>query len=54
MLQPAARVFPVRIAVRPVDDSAFAVPFVLAIKIDPVAVCEAGDARGDIDVVRNQ
>ena len=39
---------------RPVDDSPFRVPFVLAFEGDGIAGAQVLDARGDVNVVRDQ
>ena len=54
MFEPSTDVPCVRIAVRPMDDAAFIVPFVFPVKIDAVSRFEIGNARRQIDVVRNQ
>jgi len=43
-----------RIVVRPMDDSTFRVPDVLAVKADTVANLESVDSRSDIDVVGDE
>ena len=43
-----------RITVRPMDDPAFFVPDILAVKADAVACLKSVDSRGDVDVVCNQ
>lgn len=40
-----------RVMVRPMEDPAFLVPDILAIKADAVAFLESVDSRGDVDVV---
>jgi hypothetical protein len=40
-----------RVMVRPMDDSAFLVPDILAVKADAVAYLKSVDSRGDVDVV---
>ena len=54
VFQPTAGVFAAGVAVRPVDDATFVVPFVLAGKINPVIFRKRRNARGNIDVVGNQ
>ena len=43
-----------RVVVRPMDDSAFFVPDILAAKANTVAYLKRVDARRDVDVVRYQ
>ena len=40
-----------RVMVRPMDDAAFFVPDILAVKADAVAYPKSSDSRGDVDVV---
>lgn len=40
-----------RVMVRPMDDPAFLVPDILAVKADAVAFLDAFDSRGDVNVV---
>jgi len=42
------------VMVRPMDDAAFCVPDILAVKADAVAYLESVDSRSDVDVVRHQ
>ncbi len=43
-----------RVMVRPMDDPAFFVPDILAVKADAVAYLKSVDSRGDVDVVCHQ
>ena len=54
MLDPAGHVAALRIAMRPVDDAAALVPFVLAIELDRVAGLDRSNTIGQIDVVGHQ
>lgn len=42
------------VMVRPVDDAAFFIPDILAVKADAVAYVKSVDSRGDVDVVCHQ
>ena len=42
------------VMVRPMDDAAFFIPDILAIKKNPVADLQSGNARREVDVVCNQ
>ena len=39
---------------RPVDEAAFRIPYVLAVETDGVAWLESHNARGDVDVVDDE
>jgi hypothetical protein len=54
MLDPAALVDALRVAMRPVDDAAPFVPFVLTIELDRVPGLDRCNTIGQIDVVRHQ
>lgn len=51
---PACGVMALRIAVRPVNNAPFRVPFILAIKIDRIPRAQRIDAPRQIDVVRHE
>ena len=51
---PACDVPALWIMVRPMDDPAFRVPHILAVKPNAVAYLESVDSRGDVDVVCNE
>lgn len=54
VLDPAANVFSPGVMMCPVDDTAFRIPFVLPVKIDPVTCLQVLDSRRQIDVVADQ
>jgi len=54
VLEPAADMTTVRIVMRPVDDAALIVPLVFAEEFDAVPGREAGNARREIDIVRDE
>ena len=54
MLQPTAHMSTARVMMRPMDDAAFMVPFVFTIKLHSVTALEIGNARREIDIVRDQ
>jgi len=54
MFDPAIHMAALRIAMRPMDDAASLIPFVLAIELDGVAGLDRSNTIGQIDVVRHQ
>lgn len=53
-LQPAVGMTPAGVAVRPVDDAAARVRLVLAAESDVVGSLQIGQARREVDVMRDQ
>src|SRR5206468_1372050 len=53
-LEPAGRVTPRRIAMRPMEDAALLVPDIFAAKLDDVAASQRLDAASQIDVMRDE
>ncbi len=43
-----------RVMMRPMDNSAFFIPDILAVEVDTVAYIESVDSPGDVDVMRDQ
>jgi hypothetical protein len=54
MSQPAVGMPPLRVVMRPVNHATFVVVGEFPVELDRVAFAYAGDARGQVDVVRNQ
>ena len=54
MYNPACDMPTLWIMVRPMDDAAFVIPEILAIKANAIPDLQSGDARGNVDVVCNQ
>jgi hypothetical protein len=54
MPQPAVGMTSVRIMVRPVHDTAFRIPLVLAVKFDPIADLQGTNSGRQVDVVGNK
>ena len=54
MYYPTCNMPTLRIMVCPMDNSAFFVPDILAIKADAVAYLQSVNSRGDINIVRDQ
>ena len=54
MYDPACDMTTLRVMVRPMDNSAFFIPDILAVEADTVAYLETVDSRGDVDVMSDQ
>ena len=54
VFEPPRWVLATGIVMRPVDDAALVVPFVLAAELHGVAHCQTADPRSDVDVVSHQ
>ena len=54
MYNPACDMSTLWVMVCPMDDTAFFIPDIFAIKTNTVAYLQSGDSRRDIDVVCNQ
>ena len=54
MYNPTCYMPALRVMVCPMDDTAFFVPDILAVKADAVAYLKPVDSRGDVDVVCNK